>query len=698
MQNKRITKGRIAMYFGFVLLLVIYAIGTRYTRIASESTDVLVLGDYTIPIALFAGGLSSVANICMILLVMFYKKPGLYTFIVIYSINFIRLFIGLFKIHNKNTIPGICSNIVIVLAVIVIYQRNSILDKLRKTGIRHLQEKQKFSQRLFEQTATALVNAVDAKDEYSHGHSLRVAEYSAKIARQIGKSEDEIYRIYYTALLHDAGKIGIADNIIKKNGKLTPEEYSIIKQHPVIGNQILSSISEYPYLSIGAHYHHERYDGKGYPDGLKGEDIPEIARIISVADAYDAMTSNRSYRDALPQQIVREEIVKNAGTQFDPVFAKVMQHLIDLDVEYELKERQSAVEFAGRNDIHCGEYRSEISDGIVLTPYPVKISMKSTPEGGKNAGGHLPAIILFDSLDGRVHEDEKTIKDLIYFEYCEIFFDGKTRGDGVRKIETKVQQDTENTVGANRYEIEAVKFKDHVLIKIDDGQKTTEVTIALPDSSRFAYIGLTGENCDISNLHVEKQNDPIGEGYITRIAEEVSYIEGNEGDIPNVQIDGFRTDASQGIKLKDNLSISFHTMSLPTARLIWHCPFINVFSSSDHKVYGPDYKEYALVRFDGETWESKGISDNKLFINEEDEFPGWNAWKDENKKGMDCVVNFKVSENKITMTTTNLGLFIRNTTTITDGADDLYVAITGDQVAITDIRIGEFKKVYVADV
>ncbi len=137
--------------------------------------------------------------------------------------------------------------------------------------------------------------------------------------------------MYYAALLHDVGKIGIDESIINKKGRLTEEEYEVIKQHPVMGNQILSSINEYPYLSIGAHYHHERYDGKGYPDKLKGEDIPEIARIISVADAYDAMSSNRSYREAIPQQLVREEIIKGAGTQFDPEIAGIMQHLIDID-------------------------------------------------------------------------------------------------------------------------------------------------------------------------------------------------------------------------------------------------------------------------------------------------------------------------------------------------------------------------------
>ena len=112
----------------------------------------------------------------------------------------------------------------------------------------------------------------------------------------------------------------------------------MIKTHPVIGNQILQKISKNPSLSIGAHYHHERYDGKGYPDGLKGEEIPEIARIIAVADAYDAMTSKRSYRDSLPQNVVREQIVNGIGTQFNPEFARIMLDLIDRDTGYSMRE------------------------------------------------------------------------------------------------------------------------------------------------------------------------------------------------------------------------------------------------------------------------------------------------------------------------------------------------------------------------
>ena len=135
------------------------------------------------------------------------------------------------------------------------------------------------------------------------------------------------------------GKIGIPDSIINKEGKLTEEEYGVIKSHPVIGSQILSEISDFPYLSIAARNHHERYDGKGYPDGLKGQGIPEMARIISVADAYDAMTSNRSYRRQMSQEQVREELHRCSGTQFDPVFAQIMLNLIDQDKDYTMREQ-----------------------------------------------------------------------------------------------------------------------------------------------------------------------------------------------------------------------------------------------------------------------------------------------------------------------------------------------------------------------
>ena len=196
----------------------------------------------------------------------------------------------------------------------------------------------KLTEKMLTQTASALASAIDAKDKYTHGHSCRVAEYSKKIAEIYGKSEHECNEIYIAGLLHDVGKIGIPNGIINKDSKLTDEEFAVIKTHPVIGADILRRIDAAPFISVGAHYHHERFDGKGYPEGLSGDDIPEIARIIAVADAYDAMTSNRSYRKYLPQQAVRSEIEKNIGTQFDPEAARCMLMIIDEDKEYVLHE------------------------------------------------------------------------------------------------------------------------------------------------------------------------------------------------------------------------------------------------------------------------------------------------------------------------------------------------------------------------
>ncbi|MBO5341181.1 MAG: response regulator [Lachnospiraceae bacterium] len=205
-----------------------------------------------------------------------------------------------------------------------------------------LMEQQNKIQELFLQTVSALSEAVDAKDRYTSGHSKRVAEYSRMIAERLGKSRREQEEIYRAGLLHDVGKIRIPVDIINKAGKLTDEEFNIIKVHPVTGYHILSGISGSEQIAIAAKYHHERYDGKGYPNGLEGERIPLVARILGVADSYDAMTSNRSYRDALPQDVVRSEILKGRGSQFDPEIADIMLDLIDKDTEY--KMRQSDVD------------------------------------------------------------------------------------------------------------------------------------------------------------------------------------------------------------------------------------------------------------------------------------------------------------------------------------------------------------------
>lgn len=183
-----------------------------------------------------------------------------------------------------------------------------------------------------------ITRAIDAKDNYTRGHSVRVAEYSKMIANRMGLDEDEQQKIYMEGLVHDVGKIRIPDYIINKPGKLTDEEYNIIKSHPEAGYNILKPLESMEYLAEGAREHHERYDGRGYPNGLKGTEISLHGRILAVADSYDAMASNRSYRRALPQEKIRDEIVKGKGTQFDPEIADVMLELIDEDKDYKMRE------------------------------------------------------------------------------------------------------------------------------------------------------------------------------------------------------------------------------------------------------------------------------------------------------------------------------------------------------------------------
>lgn len=204
---------------------------------------------------------------------------------------------------------------------------------------RKAEERRRQVEQLSEEIMQTLANTIDAKDPYTNGHSMRVAKYSKEISKRCGKSKIEQQNIYYMGLLHDIGKIGIPDQIINKDSRLTDEEFMAIRQHPAIGSDILKTIEQMPEMMIGARWHHERYDGRGYPDGLKGEEIPEAARIIGVADAYDAMTSKRSYRDILAQGIVRGEIERGKGTQFDPYFADIMLQMIDEDIRYTMRER-----------------------------------------------------------------------------------------------------------------------------------------------------------------------------------------------------------------------------------------------------------------------------------------------------------------------------------------------------------------------
>ncbi|WP_051204633.1 HD domain-containing phosphohydrolase [Butyrivibrio sp. VCD2006] len=197
------------------------------------------------------------------------------------------------------------------------------------SGAQGLQAESPLGNGLSAQILLALANTVDSRDINNPGRSMRVARYSSEIARRLGKSEEEQQNVYYMGLVHDIGKLVIPEKILRKPDVLTEDEAEIVRQHPIIGYEILRNISEMPGLATGARWHHERYDGTGYPDGLAGEEIPIEARIIGIADAYDAMTSERSYAPVMPPLRIRKELERNRGKQFDPALVDVLLSMID---------------------------------------------------------------------------------------------------------------------------------------------------------------------------------------------------------------------------------------------------------------------------------------------------------------------------------------------------------------------------------
>ena len=270
----------------------------------------------------------------MLSLIVLYRRKNLIVGmgIAAFLINLLFIIIRVFQ-HQINT--GNSKDIEIQIALIFLCFSGSYIaaglygsvTEKNREYTKMLDEKTKEIQKMTFQAITVIANTIDAKDEYTKGHSQRVSEYSYALAKELGLEEKEAQDIRNIALLHDIGKIGVPDSVLNKPGKLTDSEYEIMKQHPIVGADILKDI-KIPGLDIGAKYHHERYDGKGYPSGLKGEDIPFIARIICVADAYDAMSSNRVYRKRFSEEKILEELERSRGTQFDPQIAEAFIRLL----------------------------------------------------------------------------------------------------------------------------------------------------------------------------------------------------------------------------------------------------------------------------------------------------------------------------------------------------------------------------------
>lgn len=559
---------------------------------------------------------------------------------------------------------------------------NNTVEHAHEIEIQNMQGEQQRMHRLFDQTATAFVSAVEKKDEYAKGTAVRTAEYARRIAELAGKDDAECDKVYYAALLHDVGIIGIPDSVIKNSSDPQSSDRELMKKRPLIGSEILSSITEYPYLSIGAQYSHERYNGTGYPEGLKGDDIPEIARIIAVADAYVSMTTRKRFRDARPDFIAREAFITGSGVEFDPLFANCMIKIIDQDrrILNDLTEVE--------NELSCDEYRDNISTGIPIDNNFTRITFECESESNEHKFS-APSLILFDSYDRRVHDNEKSIQAYQYLEYAEVWFDESCISTAARKLEVTsfIKRKTDLKARDTIYEITMGRYEDHLKLRMISPLYEKQIIVALPNGAKSAYLGLTGEHCTIKNITVGQTGDTVKSNDIPRLVDEVSYTDRMESDIKNIQIDQTRSDHTIGSEIRKNLRLTFHTMTLPGADLVWHCPYIVIFSSDNGFVGGRNYQEYALIKLCGENEETETTAQNSIIMKKKPDFPGWEVWKEINRRGMECEVSIERKGNRIMLKTENLGIFIENTTTITNIPDKVYAALTGDQVALTDIRV-----------
>lgn len=235
------------------------------------------------------------------------------------------------SVYFVTSLSGIFMGIgmLILLFVNIIRTLKNVQDTEIQRHQIELEKRRKQTEKMSLQMMQTLSTTIEAKDEYTRGHSYRVAEYAALIASELGWSPEEIQVLKHSALLHDIGKIGIPDSILNKPSRLTDDEYSLIKKHPVIGAEILKDVTLLPHVLEVTRGHHERYDGNGYPDGLAGKEIPVHARIVAMADSYDAMSSRRIYRSALSRDVIYEEIRKNRGLQFDPEITDIFLKLMD---------------------------------------------------------------------------------------------------------------------------------------------------------------------------------------------------------------------------------------------------------------------------------------------------------------------------------------------------------------------------------
>lgn len=464
-----------------------------------------------------------------------FKKRGNESFVII-GIIILLLFDWILVLVYDDVRLHLSLEVLSVLLYFMYFVSVFNAKKIEEKEVERIESERVLTKNMLDQSIETLAYTIDAKDKYTRGHSSRVAKYARMIALVRGKTEEECREVYLAGLLHDIGKISVNSSIINKPGKLTDEEFEIIKMHPSYGARILKKMKSIPYLQDGAQYHHERYDGKGYPEGLKGEEIPELARIISVADAYDAMTSFRSYRPAMDQSDVKQELWKGIRTQFDPTFAKVMISLIDADVNYEMREIPGEADEIIFDDVDTkiewpsapmkqtadvgmlqetcsgslaafimtGEGWFKPGEGFRVTKKLQRFSFRGVTKEAAKYLWSVPAVMIYSSEDGKLlgpgYDELGVFLSAGYgwqsgstrYEYSDF-----TKNPGFVSWENWIER---NKAGLD-YTAEVQLENDMVVLTINNEMLRMDVRLALPENySREVYITFTGERSDISEI------------------------------------------------------------------------------------------------------------------------------------------------------------------------------------------------------
>ena len=365
-----------------------------------------------------------------------------------------------------------------------------------------------------------------------------------------------------------------------------------------------------------------------------------------------------------------------------------------MDAEANERYKKEETETRIESELKCEKYRGTFAKGINVTEDVVKITFTGTPMENIVIGSGMPSIVLYDSFDARVHDNAKAIEEYKYLEYGEIWFDGHYVSTNARNIEVQVTEksnldgrETSAGNGTMACEMIAGRYEGHVSIKMISPSRIVDVILALPDNSKASFLGITGENCLIRDIQVQKTGETVQAEDIKKIVSKLSFIDRLESDLPNVQVDRTMSAATEGILLRDKLQLDFHAMSLPWANLVWHCPYVALFYSKDQKLFGEGYREFSLIKINGECLGGAPYAENHFTMKKKENFPGWDDWKEKNKAGFECSIRITRKGKKIVTETENFGIHIENTTILHEDVADIYVALTGDEVALTDIRV-----------